>query len=144
DPEAVAKIFEAKGRPRFDPLIVHVADVAGARALVEDFPEVAERLAAAFWPGPLTLVMRKKRELRVPSSEFRVSQGEAGMENSELGTRDAGLPAWPGVPDLVTAGLGTVAVRVPAHPVALALLRRAGVPVAAPSANRFGGVSPTR
>ncbi len=109
DPEAVARIFEAKGRPRFDPLIVHVADTAAARALVTDWPDAAETLAGAAWPGPLTLV----------------------------------LPKRPEVADLVTAGLPSVAVRVPDHPLALELLRRAGVPVAAPSANRFGGVSPT-
>lgn len=109
DPAAVARVFEAKGRPRFDPLIVHVADAAGARALVTAWPEAAERLAAAAWPGPLTLV----------------------------------LPKRPEVPDLVTAGLPSVALRVPDHPMTLELLRRAGVPVAAPSANRFGGVSPT-
>lgn len=113
DPRAVARVFEAKERPRFDPLIVHLADAAevGRYAIDEDAgdPRVA-RLAARFWPGPLTLVLRK---------------------------RDA-------IPGIVTAGLDTVALRVPAHPVALALLRAAGVPVAAPSANRFGRVSPTR
>jgi L-threonylcarbamoyladenylate synthase len=109
DPEAVARVFEAKGRPRFDPLIVHVPDAEAARGLVLEWPETAEALAAAAWPGPLTLV----------------------------------LPKRPEVPDLVTAGLPSVAVRVPGHPLTLALLRKAGVPVAAPSANRFGGVSPT-
>ncbi|MEX0887295.1 MAG: L-threonylcarbamoyladenylate synthase, partial [Phycisphaeraceae bacterium] len=110
DAGAVARVFELKGRPRFDPLIVHVADADAVRGLVTDFPEAARVLAAAFWPGPLTLV----------------------------------LPKQPTVPDLVTAGLGTVAVRVPAHPAAQALIREAGLPIAAPSANRFGGVSPTR
>lgn len=109
NPAAVARIFEVKGRPRFDPLIVHVADVDQARTLVTEFPERAERLARAFWPGPLTLVL-PKREV---------------------------------VPDLVTAGLATVALRVPAHEQALALIRAAGRPVAAPSANRFGCLSPT-
>lgn len=109
NPAAVARIFEAKGRPRFDPLIVHVADRDQARTLVTEFPEAAERVARAFWPGPLTLVL-PKREV---------------------------------VPDLVTAGLPTVALRVPAHEQALALLRAADRPVAAPSANRFGGLSPT-
>ena len=107
---AVARIFAAKGRPRFNPLIVHVPDVAAARAFAV-FDERAERVAAAFWPGPLTLV---------------------------LPLRAAGLS------DLVTAELGTVALRVPAHPVAQALLRAFGGPLAAPSANVSGRVSPTR
>jgi L-threonylcarbamoyladenylate synthase len=109
DPAAVQRIFDAKGRPSFNPLIVHVPDAAAARAVVAEWPEAADRAAAAFWPGPLTLV----------------------------------LPKRPEVPDSVTAGLSTVAVRVPAHPVALALLVAAGVPVAAPSANRFTRISPT-
>lgn len=109
DPAAVGRIYEAKGRPAYNPLIVHVADAAAARRLVTAWPDSAERLAARWWPGPLTLVLPKSRD----------------------------------VPPEVTAGLGTVAIRVPAHPVALALLRAAGVPVAAPSANRSGEVSPT-
>lgn len=113
DARAVARVFEAKDRPRFDPLIVHLADAAEIEryAIDEDAadPRVAI-LAARFWPGPLTLVLRK---------------------------RDS-------IPGIVTAGLPTVALRVPAHPVALALIRAAGLPVAAPSANRFGRVSPTR
>ncbi|MDP3341567.1 L-threonylcarbamoyladenylate synthase [Frigidibacter sp.] len=108
---ACARIFEAKGRPQFNPLIVHVPDLAAARGFAEVGDE-AERLAAAFWPGPLTLVL----PLRT----------------------DAGLSP------LVTAGLGTVAVRVPAHPLAQALLRAFGGPLAAPSANPSGKVSPTR
>ncbi len=108
---ACARIFEAKGRPQFNPLIVHVPDLAAARVFAEVGDE-AERLAAAFWPGPLTLVL----PLRT----------------------DAGLSP------LVTAGLGTVAVRVPAHPLAQALLREFGGPLAAPSANPSGKVSPTR
>ncbi len=110
---AVARVFEVKGRPRFDPLIVHVTDAAAARSLASSWPELAERLAGAFWPGPLTLVVPK-----------------AGA-----------------VPDLVTAGLPHVGLRVPDHPVAAALLTAAaerGVRgVAAPSANRFGRTSPT-
>lgn len=109
DPAAIDRIYEAKGRPAGNPLIVHVADAEMARALVLEWPPVAGRLATAFWPGPLTLVLRKR----------------------------------PVVPDRVTAGLPTVAVRVPAHPVALALIRAAGVPIAAPSANRSTEVSPT-
>lgn len=108
--DAVAAIFAAKGRPNFNPLIVHVADVAAAARLV-DLGPVALKLANAFWPGPLTLVARRK-----PGA---------------------------GISRLVTAGLDTIAVRVPANPLALALLVAAGVPVAAPSANRSGHVSPT-
>jgi L-threonylcarbamoyladenylate synthase len=109
DPQAVAGIFEAKGRPRFDPLIVHVPDATRARELVSHFPAAAIRLAERFWPGPLTLVLPKRDR----------------------------------VPDIVTAGLPTVAVRVPRHPLALDLLRRTDLPIAAPSANLFGCVSPT-
>ena len=108
---AVARIFEAKGRPRFNPLIVHLPDVAAARALAV-FEARAEALAAAFWPGPLTLVLP--------------------------------LRAGSGLSDLVTAGLPTVALRIPAHPVARALLQGFGGPLAAPSANPSGRVSPTR
>jgi L-threonylcarbamoyladenylate synthase len=108
---AVARIFEAKGRPRFNPLIVHVPDIAAARALAQ-FDDRAERVASAFWPGPLTLVLPLREE--------------------------AGLSA------LVTADLTSVAIRVPAHPVAQGLLRAFGGPVAAPSANPSGRVSPTR
>ena len=107
---AVARIFEAKGRPRFNPLIVHVPDVAAAHEFAV-FDLMAEDVAARFWPGPLTLV---------------------------LPLRAAGLSA------LVTAELPSVAIRVPAHPVAQALLRRFGGPLAAPSANPSGRVSPTR
>jgi L-threonylcarbamoyladenylate synthase len=110
DERAVASVFEAKGRPHFNPLIVHAAEASAAFAL--GVPDArAERLAAALWPGPLTLV----------------------------------LPCRPRSPValLARAGLDTLALRVPAHPVALALIREAGVPVAAPSANRSGAVSPT-
>ncbi len=106
----VAQIFEAKGRPRFNPLIVHVADRAAAERIAR-FTTKARRLAEAFWPGPLTLVLERRPEA--------------------------------GISELVSTGLDSVAVRVPAHPVAQALLRTAGVPVAAPSANVSGHVSPT-
>lgn len=109
NPLAVARIFEAKQRPLFDPIIVHVAEREALEALAASIPPVARRLAASFWPGPLTLVLPK---------------------------RDV-------VPDIVTAGLPTVAVRMPAHPVAQALIQAAGCPIAAPSANRFGRTSPT-
>ena len=107
---AVARIFAAKGRPRFNPLIVHVPGVAEAEALA-GFDERARRAAARFWPGPLSLVLPRRP--------------------------DSGLSL------LASAGLDTVALRAPAHPVAQRLLRAAGRPVAAPSANRSGRVSPT-
>ncbi len=107
---AVAGIFAAKGRPQFNPLIVHVADAADAVQLAVLSP-LATKLADAFWPGPLTMVLAK-------------------------------TPDCP-VADLATAGLDTVAIRVPSHPVARALIAAAGVPIAAPSANRSGHVSPT-
>ncbi len=109
NPRAVAKIYEAKSRPRFDPLIVHVASREEVLRLVEEVPEEARILMERFWPGPLTLV----------------------------------LPRRDTVPPITTAGLPTVAVRMPAHPVALKLIRYSGVPIAAPSANPFGYVSPT-
>ena len=108
--EAVAAIFEAKGRPHFNPLIVHLPNIEAARG-IGDFPALAEDLAARFWPGPLTLVVKRR----------------AGC----------------GLSELVSAGLDTVALRVPAHPGAQALLAAAGRPIAAPSANRSGKVSPT-
>ncbi len=108
-PEAVRRIFAAKGRPADNPLIVHVPDIRTAKSLVTHWPETAERLAEAFWPGPLTLL----------------------------------LPKRPEIPDMVTAGLPAVGLRVPAHPVARALLEVAGLPVAAPSANPYMGISPT-
>ena len=108
-PAALERIFLAKGRPHNDPLIAHIADEASLELLTSALPEQAKRLASAFWPGPLTLV----------------------------------LPRGPRVPYLMTAGLETVAVRMPRHPVALALIRALGSPIAAPSANRFMHVSPT-
>jgi L-threonylcarbamoyladenylate synthase len=110
DPEAVRRIFAAKGRPSSDPLIVHLASSADIPLVASGFPATASRLADAFWPGPLTLLLPRRSSL----------------------------------PPDVTAGRDTVAVRVPAHPVAAALLREAGVPIAAPSANRFGHTSPTQ
>lgn len=107
--DAVLRIYETKGRPRFNPLIVHVADLAMAEALVEFSP--LARTLAAFWPGPLTLVLPKKLDARLS--------------------------------DIVTAGLDTVGIRIPDHPLALALIRATGVPLAAPSANPSGKLSPT-
>lgn len=109
NPVAAAKVFEAKQRPQFDPLIVHIADRSQLDAVVTSQPPLARKLMDAFWPGPLTIV----------------------------------LPKQSVIPDLVTAGLPTVAVRMPSHPVAQALIREAGRPIAAPSANPFGYVSPT-
>lgn len=109
-PSAILKIFEAKGRPSDNPLIVHIADYDALKGLVAEVPPLAEKLMAAFWPGPLTLVMKKRPE----------------------------------VPAEVTAGLDTVAVRMPVHELARRLIRLSGVPVAAPSANLSGKPSPTR
>ncbi|MFK8111897.1 MAG: L-threonylcarbamoyladenylate synthase [Rubripirellula sp.] len=107
--DAVARIFELKGRPRFDPLIAHIADPDQLTDLTKSVPTLATELIKRFWPGPLSLVLEKQSC----------------------------------VPDIVTAGLTSVAVRCPAHDVARALIRSAGVPLSAPSANRFGMVSPT-
>ena len=109
NPEAVQRIYAAKGRPSDNPMIVHIADPADLPARVAAVPAVAGRLIARFWPGPLTLV----------------------------------FPRSPLIPDVVTGGLDTVAVRIPDHPVALRLIALAGVPIAAPSANLSGRPSPT-
>lgn len=109
NPRAVAGIFEAKQRPAFDPLIVHIAALSQLDSVVTSCPPLARRLAEAFWPGPLTLV----------------------------------LPRRHCIPDLVTSGLPGVGVRIPAHPLALEMLRLTDRPVAAPSANPFGRISPT-
>jgi len=119
DGAAVERIFAAKGRPRTSPLIVHVDSVEMARAFAAGWPDAAETLARHYWPGPLTLVVPKHA---VPKHA---------------------VPKRFAIPDIVTAGLPTVALRVPAHPLALALIRAAGVPIAAPSANRFTELSPT-
>ena len=110
DPAAVASIFRAKGRPSTDPVIVHIADASELDAIACDVPDAAHQLARRFWPGAMTMVLRKQTA----------------------------------VPDAVTAGLPNVGVRVPAHPVALALLRAVALPIAAPSANLFSRPSPTR
>jgi len=109
NPAAVARIFEAKQRPHFDPLIVHIPDLSWLPRIVSRMTPRAILLAERFWPGPLTLV----------------------------------LPKTDAVPDLVTSGLPSVAVRIPSHPLALDLIRRSGTPLAAPSANPFGRISPT-
>jgi L-threonylcarbamoyladenylate synthase len=109
DKAAVERIFEAKQRPAWDPVIVHIANTGMLSRIVANAPPVAQRLMQAFWPGPLTLL----------------------------------LPRTAAVPDAVTAGRPLVGVRMPAHPVALELIRRAALPIAAPSANRFAHISPT-
>ncbi|MDZ4818416.1 MAG: L-threonylcarbamoyladenylate synthase [Planctomycetota bacterium] len=109
DPAAVQGIYAAKGRPATNPMIVHVASIAAAKTLVREWPDVANELAARFWPGPLTLILRKASC----------------------------------VPDIVTGGGDTVAIRIPSHPVALALLQACELPLAAPSANVSNAVSPT-
>jgi L-threonylcarbamoyladenylate synthase len=109
DTKAVVKIFNVKDRPSFDPLIVHVANLKQAKELVEYIPEKAETLAARFWPGPLTLLLKKK-----------------------------GI-----IPDLVTSGMDTVGIRCPDHSLTQTLLQSLSFPLAAPSANPFGYVSPT-
>lgn len=109
NPQAVAKIFEAKGRPTFDPLIVHIAEMEWLQRLTPHLNGIAFTLMEKFWPGPLTLVLLKS----------------------------------PCIPDIVSAGLDTVAVRMPSHPVALELIRASQTPIAAPSANLFGCLSPT-
>ncbi len=109
NPLAVARIFEAKQRPFFDPLIVHVANQTNLDQLVAEIPSDAFRLMERFWPGPLTLVLLKKES----------------------------------IPEIVTAGLPSVGIRMPKHPLALDLIEASGCPIAAPSANPFGYVSPT-
>ena len=109
DPSASMRIYAAKGRPSDNPLIVHIADTADVAKLAETVPEQAVMLMEAFWPGPLTIILKKK----------------------------------PIVPDATTGGLSTVAIRMPSHPAAMEMIRRSGVYVAAPSANRSGRPSPT-
>lgn len=110
DVKSVSSIFETKNRPSFDPLILHVASLEQVNSFVSSFPEKLKRLAEAFWPGPLSVL----------------------------------LPRNASVPDLVTSGLDRVAVRVPNHPLTLSLLKHLDFPLAAPSANPFGYISPTQ
>jgi L-threonylcarbamoyladenylate synthase len=109
NPLAIARVFEAKRRPYFDPLIVHVANPRDVKKLAREIPSNAKKLTEKFWPGPLTLVLLKEEE----------------------------------IPDIVTAGLPSVAIRMPDHPMALSLIKRSRCPIAAPSANPFGYLSPT-
>ena len=110
DPMAIAKIFELKERPAFDPLIVHIASLDEVPALTKTYDQRVNLLAKAFWPGPLTIILPK----------------------SDL------------VPDIVTSGLATVGIRMPDNAIALDLIKQAGCPIAAPSANKFGQLSPTK
>jgi len=109
NPLAVARVFEVKRRPFFDPLIVHIASPAHLKKLVKDIPSSARKLTEKLWPGPLTVVLFKEEH----------------------------------IPDIVTAGLPTVALRMPSHPMALSLIKESKCPIAAPSANPFGYLSPT-
>ena len=110
DPEAVKKIFVAKGRPNDNPLIVHISEIAEVEPLVAEIPKKAIKLMEVFWPGPLTLIMKKSER----------------------------------IPDEVSAGLDTVGIRFPDHPIARAFIKMSGCPIAAPSANRSGRPSPTQ
>lgn len=110
DTTAVAEIFRAKNRPTFDPLIIHTYSIEKVKEYVREFPDELEKLAKAYWPGPLTILLPKKNI----------------------------------IPDLVTSGLDNVAVRIPNHPLSLELLKQLNFPLAAPSANPFGYVSPTK
>lgn len=110
NPIAVAKIFEAKERPSFDPLIIHIADIKEINQLIKEYDNRILQLAEAFWPGPLTLIL--------PKSNI--------------------------VPDIVTSGLDTVGIRIPNNDIALDLIRESQCPIAAPSANKFGRISPTK
>ncbi len=110
NPLAVARVFEVKGRPYFDPLIVHVAGLKDLSKLAVEIPVQAKKLMESFWPGPLTVVLLKKED----------------------------------VPEIVTAGLSTVAIRMPRHPMTLRLIELADSPIVGPSANPFGYLSPTR
>ncbi len=109
DPFAVAKIFELKERPAFDPLIVHISSIEKADRLADTTNDKFYQLAEKFWPGPLTIVLPKRKI----------------------------------IPDIVTSGLPTVGLRMPDHKIALELIKQSGCPIAAPSANKFGRISPT-
>lgn len=109
DEEAVKSVFVAKGRPQDNPLIVHISDFDEIYDLVEEVPESAKKLAEKYWPGPMTIILKKSEK----------------------------------IPDVVSAGLDTVAIRLPEHEIARAIIRQAGVPIAAPSANVSGSPSPT-
>ena len=132
DADAVTRIFTVKGRPSTSPLIVHVGSIEMAKSLVADWPETADLLARRFWPGPLTLVLTAGRDDHVGTGVSPIQAERSSADRFSAA-----------IPPIVTAGLPTVGLRMPAHPVALALIRAAGFPLAAPSANRFTELSPT-
>jgi L-threonylcarbamoyladenylate synthase len=137
DPEAVARIYAVKRRPATSPLIVHVASVDMAKSLVAGWPEAATLLTKHFWPGPLTLVLPVA--IAPPSATAHVG-ADAFVRPAEPSEADRPTRI---IPPIVTAGLPTVGLRMPNHPVALALIEAAALPLAAPSANRFTELSPT-
>ncbi len=110
NPEAVVRLFEAKQRPKFDPIIIHIANIKSLKDLCKNVNETARKLIKNFWPGPLTIIFEKRQI----------------------------------VPDIVTSGLDTVGIRMPSHPVALELIKKSKCPIAAPSANKFGYITPTK
>lgn len=141
EPEAVARIYAVKGRPPTSPLIVHVASIEMAQSLVATWPNAADRLARKFWPGPLTLVLEKSH---AETGASPIPSGVGSTLLSVTAERTEAIALVPtAIPPIVTAGLSTVGLRMPNHPIALALIRAAGVPLAAPSANRFTQLSPT-
>jgi L-threonylcarbamoyladenylate synthase len=157
DAEAVSRIYAVKRRPPTSPLIVHVASVEMAKSLAAVWPEAADRLTKKFWPGPLTLVLstahvgtaalgcpgERSSPTTVPvSASERVGTGLRPVQAERSSAPTAATPSA-AIPLIVTAGLPTVALRMPAHPVALALIQAAAVPLAAPSANHFTELSPT-
>ncbi len=132
NPVAVRAIFQAKGRPQDNPLILHIPEASWLERYCEDVPDTACRLAERFWPGPLTMVLKCKR--RTPE-ELETLWGGPVCSYTHFGPRV--------IPDVVTAGLDTVGMRCPAHPLCREIIRLAGVPVAAPSGNTSGKPSPT-
>ena len=132
NPVAVRSIFQAKGRPQDNPLILHIADATWLEWYCEDIPETAWRLAKRFWPGPLTMILKCKR--RTPEDLEELKRGPV-CSATHFGPRV--------VPDVVTAGLDTVGMRCPAHSICRAVIKAAGRPIAAPSGNLSGRPSPT-
>ena len=132
NPVAVRSIFQAKGRPQDNPLILHIADATWLERYCEDIPETAWRLAKRFWPGPLTMILKCKR--RTPEDLEELKRGPV-CSMTHFGPRV--------VPDVVTAGLDTVGMRCPAHSICRAVIKAAGRPIAAPSGNLSGRPSPT-
>ena len=132
NPMAVRSIFQAKGRPQDNPLILHIPDPSWLEIYCQDIPEEAWRLAKRFWPGPLTMILKCKRRTQ---SELEELKNGPVCSQTHLGPHI--------IPDVVTAGLDTVGMRCPAHSMCRAIIEAAGVPVAAPSGNTSGKPSPT-